>query len=119
MSRKIFGQIGRLKQECIEEYKTLHRNDVYTEKWAGVLDMIQECNMRNYSIFIEADLVFGYFEYIGTDYEADMNKMAEDQLTQEWWSHTRPCFTKFAETSKEAFYTDMQQIFFFEGSHDK
>ena len=112
--RKIFGQVGRLKPECIEEYRRLHEVDVYTPRWAGVLSMIQDCNMQNYSIFIEDDVVFGYFEYTGSDYEADMAKMAADPTTQEWWSHTRPCFTKYKPDSKENFYTDMQQIFYFQ-----
>ena len=60
--KKVFGQIGRLKRECIGEYRRLHEQEVYTPRWQGVLDMIHACNMRNYSIFIENDVVFGYFE---------------------------------------------------------
>ncbi len=112
--KKIFGQIGRLKQEKIEEYKYLHKVAVHDEKWAGVLSTIHDCNMRNYSIFIEGDVVFGYFEYVGDDYEADMEKMAQDPVTQEWWKLTRPCFTKYSEASREAFYSDMENIFSFE-----
>ena len=112
--KKVFGQIGRLKPECIELYRRLHEQDVYTPRWAGVLEKIHDRNMRNYSIFIEDDVVFGYFEYVGQDYDADMAKMAADPTTQDWWSHTRPCFTKYKADSPEAFYTDMQQIFFFE-----
>ncbi len=109
--KKFFGQIGRIKPECIEEYCRLHEVDVYTEKWAGVLQLIRDCNIQNYNIFIEDDVVFGYYEYTGEDYEADMAKMAADPLNQEWWSHTRPCFTKYKADSPEAFYTDMKQIF--------
>ena len=112
--KKVFGQIGRLKPECIELYRRLHEQDVYTTRWAGVLEKIHDCNMQNYSIFIEDDVVFGYFEYVGQDYDADMAKMAADPTTKDWWSHTRPCFTKYKADSPEAFYTDMQQIFFFE-----
>lgn len=115
MGKVLFGQIGRLKKEKIEEYKRLHMEDVYTEKWKGVLSMISECNMKNYSIFIKDDLVFGYFEYTGTDYEADMKKMNADPDTNEWWKLTRPCFTKLNADSKEAFYEDMCQIFQYEG----
>ena len=115
MGKVLFGQIGRLKKEKIEEYQRLHMEDVYTEKWEGVLAMISECNMRNYSIFIKDDLVFGYFEYIGTDYEADMAKMNADPITNEWWKLTRPCFTKFKEDSESTFYEDMRQIFQYEG----
>ena len=109
--KTFFGQIGRIKPECIEEYCRLHEVDVYTEKWAGVLQLIRDCNIQNYNIFIEDDVVFAFFEYVGEDYEADMAKMAADPLNQEWWSHTRPCFTKYTADSPEAFYTDMKQIF--------
>ena len=61
--KKVFGQIGRLKPECIELYRRLHEQDVYTPRWAGVLEKIHDCNMQNYSIFIEDDVVFGYFVY--------------------------------------------------------
>ena len=115
MGKVLFGQIGRLKKEKIEEYQRLHMEDVYTEKWEGVLATISECNMRNYSIFIKDDLVFGYFEYIGTDYEADMAKMNADPITNEWWKLTRPCFTKFKADSESTFYEDMRQIFQYEG----
>ncbi len=109
--KTFFGQIGRIKPECIAEYCRLHEVDVYTEKWAGVLQLIRDCNIQNYNIFIEDDVVFAFFEYVGEDYEVDMAKMAADPLNQEWWSHTRPCFTKYKADSPEAFYTDMKQIF--------
>ena len=62
MSRKVFGQIGRLKKDKIQEYRKLHMDDVHTPHWEGVLRMIHDCNIRNYRIFIKDDLVFGYFE---------------------------------------------------------
>ena len=110
--KKIFGQIGRIKPECIEEYKRLHEVDIYTERWAGIRQLIHDCNLQNYSIFIEDDIVFGYYEYTGDDYEAAMAKMANDELNKQWWACTRPCFTKYNADKEEAFYTDMQQIFF-------
>ena len=107
MARRMFGQIGRLKKEKIEEYKTLH-----AAVWPDVLKTITECNLENYSIFIKGDLVFSYFEYTGTDYEADMEKMAADETTQKWWGYTRPCFEKYNADSAEAFYEDMETIFY-------
>ena len=111
MEKKLFGQIGRLKREKIDEYIKLH-----SAVWPEVLETIKACNMRNYSIFIRDDVVFGYFEYIGTDYEADMQKMADDSITQKWWGLTRPCFTKYDADSLEPFYEDMKSIFFYEGN---
>ena len=45
--------------------------------------MIRKCNIRNYSIYLKDDVLFGYFEYHGTDYSGDMAKMAADPKTQE------------------------------------
>jgi len=115
MGKVYYGQVGRLKRECIEEYKFLHTTDVHTEKWAQVLATIADCNLRNYNIFIEDDVVFAFFEYVGEDYEADMKKMEQCPVTQEWWKHTKPCFTKYKESSTEPFYNDMEQIFLFSG----
>lgn len=111
MSRKFLGQIGRIKPECIERYCQLHEVDIYTEKWKGIRQLIADCNIQNYNIFIEDDVVFGYYEYVGNDYAADMQKMADDPLNKLWWAQTRPCFTKYKEDSAEAFYSDMRQIF--------
>ena len=107
VGKQIFGQVGRLKQDKIEEYKHLHAN-----AWPGVLKTIEECNLRNYSIFLQDDLVFAYFEYAGENYEADMKKMAEDPVTQEWWTHTKPCFVPYSMGKDSEFYQDMEQIFY-------
>ena len=104
-----FGQIGRLKKDKIEEYCTLHAN-----AWQGVLKTISDCNLKNYSIFLQGDLVFSYFEYVGEDYDADMEKMAQDPVTQQWWEHTHPCFEEYAISPESQFYHDMKQIFFWE-----
>lgn len=106
--RVIFGQLGRLKPEKIEEYEALH-----SAPWPEVLQTIHDCNLRNYSIFREGAQVFAYFEYIGDDYEADMEKMAQDEATQRWWTHTKPCFQKYAVRPDSEFYADMKQIFYF------
>lgn len=53
--RVIFGQLGRLKPEKIEEYEALH-----AAPWPEVLQTIHDCNLRNYSIFREGEQVFAY-----------------------------------------------------------
>ena len=94
-----FGQIGKLKEEKIEEYERLH----------------SECNIRNYSIFRFQSYVFSYFEYIGSDYEEDMRKMEADPVTREWWMHTHPCFQKYSMDEQSEFFHDMKQIFNYAG----
>ena len=109
MKKAIFGQLGRLKKDKIEEYEILHANP-----WPDVLKTIHDCNLQNYSIFRHEDLVFAYFEYTGTDYEADMAKMEADEATQHWWSFTKPCFERFNIRPDSEFYADLKQIFYFE-----
>ena len=60
----------RVKPEKLAEYIELHANP-----WPEVVDMIRECNIRNYSIFHKDGWLFAYFEYVGEDFEADMQKM--------------------------------------------
>jgi len=107
MKKVIYGQLGKLKADKIEEYVKLH-----AETWPGVLKTITECNLQNYSIFLQGNLVFAYYEYTGDDYEADMAKMAADPVTQDWWDHTHPCFEQYAIDPQSEFYHDMKQIFF-------
>lgn len=102
-----FGQIGKLKKEKIDEYVELHANT-----WPAVLKTITECNLQNYSIFLHGDMVFSYYEYVGEDYEADMDKMAADPITQDWWKCTHPCFEEFAFDPASEFYHDMKPIFY-------
>ena len=107
MSKVVFGQLGRLKPEKIETYDALH-----AEPWPEVLKTIRDCNLRNYSIFRHEDLVFAYFEYSGEDFDADMAKMELCPHTQQWWTHTKPCFVKFSIHPNSEFYADMKQIFY-------
>lgn len=109
MKQMFFGQIGKLKQEKTDEYQQLH-----AAVWPEVLEMIHSCNIRNYSIFLHGDLVFAYFEYVGEDYDADMEKMAQDATTQNWWKHTHPCFEQYTFSDSSRFYHDMKQIFHYD-----
>ena len=107
MATRIFGQVGKLKKEKIQEYRELHAN-----AWHGVLETIRKCHLDHYATFIQGSLVFSYYEYTGEDYERDMELMAADPVTQEWWKHTQPCFETYAVSPDSEFYHDMEQIFY-------
>jgi L-rhamnose mutarotase len=81
-----YGMVIGVRPEKLEEYKRLH-----ADVWPGVLKMIRACNIRNYSIYYKDGTLFSYFEYHGDDFNADMQKMAVDPTTQEWWRLTDPC----------------------------
>ena len=72
----------RLRPERVAEYKRLH-----AEVWPSVLARISACHIRNYLIFLREPekLLFGTWEYHGTDFAADMRAMAADPETQRWW----------------------------------
>ncbi|MBQ7946356.1 MAG: L-rhamnose mutarotase [Bacteroidales bacterium] len=103
---KRYGQVIAVKPEKLEEYKRLHAN-----AWPGVLKMISECNIRNYSIYYKDGLLFSYYEYIGNDYEADMAKMAADEETQRWWDVCKPCQQPLETRAEGEWWADMEEVF--------
>jgi L-rhamnose mutarotase len=101
-----YGSIIRVVPENLEEYKRLH-----AAVWPAVAEMITACNLRNYSIFYRDGYLFSYFEYIGSDYAADMAKMAADPVTQEWWAHCEPCQLPLDTCAEGEWWAPMEEVF--------
>ncbi|UUP19787.1 L-rhamnose mutarotase [Nitratireductor thuwali] len=102
------GMVIGLKPEKVEEYKRLH-----AEVWPDVLAMISACNIRNYSIFLKEpeNLLFGYWEYHGTDFAADAAKMAADPTTQKWWDVCMPCQEPLGTRGEGEWWAMMEEVF--------
>ena len=100
------GSVIKVKPEKLEEYKRLHAH-----AWPEVLAMIAACNIRNYSIYYKDGLLFSYYEYVGDDYEADMQKMAADPKTQEWWKLTDPCQEPVDSHKEGEWWVEMEEVF--------
>ena len=97
-----------IKPEHIPEYKRLH-----ADTWPEILQGISDCNIRNYSIYLKEpeNLLFGYWEYHGADFDADAAKMAADPKTQEWWDICMP-MQEPLETRKEGeWWAMMEEVF--------
>jgi L-rhamnose mutarotase len=103
---KRYGSIIGVRLEKLEEYRRLHAG-----VWPGVLKMISECNIRNYSIYYRDGYLFSYFEYEGTDYEADMARMAADPETQRWWSVCKPCQQPLETRAHGEWWANMEEVF--------
>ncbi len=107
---KRYAHIIGLDPDKLEEYKKLH-----AAVWPGVLQMIRDCNIRNYSIYLrELDgkpYLFSYFEYTGTDFDADAAKMAADPLTQEWWKCCKPCQVPLADRAEGEWWAATEEVF--------
>ena len=94
-----FGSVIGLKLEKEQYYRDLH-----ADVWPSVIDRLRKSNIRNYSIhLIEIEgrkYLVSYLEYVGLDYQADMDSIAEDPETRRWWKETDPC--QFSLDSGEA-----------------
>jgi L-rhamnose mutarotase len=105
---KRYGTCIRLRQDAVEEYERIH-----AEVWPSVLTTIAACNIRNYSIFLKRpeNILFAYFEYHGSDFAADMTKMAADPETQRWWKITDPMQEPFATRKEGEWWSTMDEVF--------
>lgn len=102
------GMIIGLKPDKIAEYKRLH-----ADVWPGVLARISECNIRNYTIFLKEpeNLLFGYWEYHGEDFDADAMRMAEDPETQRWWDVCMPQQEPLVTRKEGEWWSMMEEVF--------
>jgi L-rhamnose mutarotase len=108
---KRYGSVIEVREDKLEEYKRLH-----AAVWPGVQKMITECNIHNYSIYLrklpDGKLyLFSYFEYGGTNFEADCDKMASDKTTQEWWDVCKPCHIPFDDRAEGEWWASMEEVF--------
>ena len=83
MAVKRIGQVIGITPEDIQEYENLHATVC-----PSIKKIIKQANISNYSIFRYQNLLFAYLEYTGTDYEADMAKLAAEPEMQRWWKIT-------------------------------
>jgi L-rhamnose mutarotase len=83
-----------------------------------VLGTIEACHIRNYSIFLHDDLLIAYFEYTGSDYEADMRRMAADPETQRWWSIMDPMQELLEGVPAGRRWLHVPEVFHIDGGDD-
>ena len=108
---KRYGWVIGVRGDKIAEYKKLH-----ADVWPGVLDMIKQCHIENYSIYLRKledgkTYLFSYLEYTGDDFDADMAKMAADPTTQKWWDVCKPCQEPLADLAEGQWWADMEEVF--------
>ncbi|MGB0922180.1 MAG: L-rhamnose mutarotase [Alphaproteobacteria bacterium] len=103
---KRYAMVIGIKPEKIEEYKALH-----ADAWPGVLAALKKANVSNYSIYLKDHTLFGYLEYDGDDFDADMAKVGEDPTTQKWWSFTDPCQVPWGNREEGEHWAMMEEVF--------
>jgi len=101
-----FGSVIRLKPGIEEEYRRYH-----AAVWPEVLEKIRDCNIRNYSIYFKDGFLFSYFEYHGTNFQGDMDRMAAHPKTQEWWAVMKPMQEPLATRKEGEWWAEMEEVF--------
>ena len=106
------GWVTGLKPEKAARYEEVHANP-----WPSVTSTLKASHIQNFSIheFEIGDKIylFAYLEYTGSDFDADMAKIAADPDTQRWWKETDPCQSPLPEAAAKAqIWTDAREVFF-------
>jgi L-rhamnose mutarotase len=100
------GSLIKLKPEFEERYIILHKHT-----FPDVLDRICRSNIRNYSIYLRDGKLFSFYEYVGDDFNGDMAKIGQDQVTQEWWKLTDPMQDPIESRREGEWWASMDEIF--------
>jgi len=103
------GMVIGIQAEKIDEYKALH-----ADCWPEIRADLSHANVRNYSIWLHAGerLLFSYWEYHGTDFESDMDRIAAKEVTKRWWALCGPCQKKVASRKKGEHWSMMEEVFY-------
>lgn len=106
---KRVGMVIGFKEDKIEEYKKLH-----ADTNPGVRDLLNKYNMHSFSIFLQKMpdgkyYEFGYYEYIGDDFEGDMAKLAAEKRNIEWLKVCDPMQTALPGAER---WTEMERVYY-------
>lgn len=96
----------RLRPSARDAYLRYH-----AAVWPEVLEAIRDANIRNYSIFLKDDLLFGYYEYVGDNFEADMARMASSPRFREFKAIMDPMQEPLATRAQGEWWAVMKEIF--------
>lgn len=110
---KRIAQIVRLKRDSLQAYK-----DCHAAVWPAVLRQIKDCNISDYSIFLDEQsmTLFASLKYTGTNFEADMEKMKANPEVQRWWNMTDAMQESFVEGSMgsmdpKGWWRELEEVF--------
>lgn len=102
--RRMGMAIG-VKPEKLAEYKALHASP-----WPEMDAALKDASISNYSIHLcEARMMlFGYWEYHGADFAADMARLGALDVTRRWLSLTDACQTPLGDATG---WTFLEQVY--------
>lgn len=115
LAKKRYASVLELDPQKEAYYRKLH-----ADVWPSVLKQIEQCHICNYSIHLapigEKLYLFSYFEYIGTDFSADMKKAELDPETQRWWAECKPCQKPLENRQEGEWWMNLEEVFYYDSS---
>ena len=106
MSIKRIGSVIGIKPDQITEYERIH-----ADVWPEVLATLKRANVTKFSIFRHENLLFSYMEYSGSNYEADMELVAADPVTQDWGNVTAPMQNPVPQQGENEWWHEIPEVF--------
>ncbi len=100
------GMAIRIKPECLEEYIALHKDPA-----SELLIALENSNIRNNTVFHIEDILFNYFEYHGTDFNADWIKYTETKIVKELFANMKGFFLPVGEKFPTTGWAVMNEVF--------
>ena len=107
MTIKRYGMVIKLKPEKKDYYIKNHQN-----VWPEILKELKKIKIKNYSIFLKEDFMFGYLEYEGNKFDKDMAEMENIPIVKEWTELMIDCFNPFPNNENNNSWVLMDQIFY-------
>jgi L-rhamnose mutarotase len=109
MTTKRVGKVIEIKEDRLEEYKSLHAG--YN---SGVRDLLNAVNIQNFSIYVTQFpdgkyYLFSYYEYKGEDYQKDMAKLGAEPRIKKW---LEMCDAMQISLQKESSWKVMDPVYY-------
>ena len=97
-----------IRPEKIQLYKDLH-----AQPWPEMDAALKAANIRNYSIYLREpeNLLFGYWEYTGADFDADMRILDGLAVSKKWLALTDPCQKRLESAREGEWWSTMPEIY--------
>ena len=97
--------VAKVKSDCLEQYKELHRN-----VWPEMQEALRQTGWHNYSIYLRDDgLLIGYLET--EDFEAARAGMAKLEVNTRWQAQTGPLFEQLEGRRPDESFSPLVEVF--------
>ena len=106
MGTQRYAMAVRLKDEKRDFYIKNHAS-----VWPEILEELKKINVKNYSIYLKEDFMFGYLEYDGNNFDEDMAVMQKIPIVDKWTKLMIDCFNPFPNNEDNESWVVMDEIF--------